>query len=197
MKHLVLGGGYQMKAADGGEHWVRTMLQRADGHARIAFCLFARDEHEWIRVLQEQQDAIKRYAGSTKVEFQTMTPDSLAEVSDWANVIYITGGGLPARLKTMLAKHGDILKLWNGKTICGSSAGADVLCQRYMHLQSKTVEQGLGWVNANLIPHWRAPDWPDWTEKDWDAAVQKMAEVPGRTPLLCMREGSFIELELK
>ncbi len=197
MKHLILGGGYLNKAADGGNRWVETLLARTDKEARIAFCLFSRDEHEWVHVLQQQQTIIKQFAGKTRLEFQTMTPSTISKVSEWANVIYITGGDFPARLKSVLQSHGGILELWDDKTICGSSAGANVMCKRYMHLQNKQVEEGLGWVNARLIPHWRAPDWPGWTDADWSWAVEQLVDKAGGSPLLCLPEGDFLEIKVK
>jgi hypothetical protein len=197
MKHLILGGGHLTRAEDGGRAWVEALLARSGAKARVAFCLFARDENEWGRVLEELQAVIRCYAGGTQVSFETMSPQNFIKVSKWANVIFMVGGDYPARLKAALERYEDVLSLWNGKTICGSSAGADVMCQRYMRLGQKKIEDGLGWVAANFIPHWRAPDWPGWSKKDWDAAAKRLAGRRGETPLLCLREGDFIEVEIK
>jgi peptidase E len=192
MKHLILAGG-QMDVK-GGRAWVEALLQDCKSSAKVAFCLFAREESDWDQVVSGHIDLITRYTDK-RVNFKVFEAINFAEVSAWANVVVIVGGD-PWRLKNTLEQYGNLMELWDGKTISGSSAGADIMVRRYMYLQDKVVQAGFGWVPVNVIPHWRAEGWKGWKPADWQWAARELAAGPGETPLLCIREGDFVEIEV-
>lgn len=192
MKRLILSGGKPTES----KRWVDALLCQANGEARIGLCLFAGEDSK-IQTAMEHgvTEVIKHWAGNTKVECQTLTPDNFVKVSNWANIIVIPGGD-SQKLYNELTPQGDLMQLWDGKTISGSSAGADIMCRRYVYLQDKTFHQGFGWVQANFIPHWLA-DWEGWDYKTWQWAVNELATQPGQVPLLLVREGEFVEIAVQ
>lgn len=192
MKRLILSGGKPTES----KRWVDALLCQADGEARIGLCLFAGEDSK-IQAAMESgvADVVKRWADKTKVELKTLTPDNFTEASNWANIIVIPGGD-PSKLQKELAPYGDLMQLWDGKTISGSSAGADIMCCRYVYLQDKTFHQGFGWVKANFIPHWLA-EWEGWDYKTWQWAANELATDHGQTPLLLVREGEFVEIAVQ
>jgi cyanophycinase-like exopeptidase len=191
MKHLILGGGKMTILGD--KAWVDVLLKHTGKTAKIAMCMFAIEEAEWTSVAGETISEIKRVTDK-RIEHAILEADTFMDVSAWADVIIIAGGDA-ARLKNTLEQYGDLMSLWNGKTIAGSSAGADIMCQRYMYLQDRVVQEGFGWVPVNMIPHWEA-DFEDWKPEDWQWAAQELAGGPGEAPLLCMREGDFVEIKV-
>jgi hypothetical protein len=195
MKHLILSGGRPWRGEDGGKLWVQALLAHCGSEARIGFCVFAQEEAEWPETIRSNAGLITKFAGDTAVNSKTMTAESFTEVSEWANVIVIPGG-IPERLEQALKPYGDILQLWDGKTISGSSAGADIMCERYMYLQDRVVKQGFGWVPVSFIPHWQA-DLLGWKPEDWRWAETQLARGPGELPLLCVREADFVELAVQ
>jgi hypothetical protein len=191
MKHLILGGGKVTTL--GGKAWAKALLGHTGKTVKIAMCMFAIDETEWTSEADETINEIKRLTDK-RIEHAVLEADTFMDVSAWADAIIIVGGD-PARLKNTLEQYGDLMSLWDGKTIAGSSAGADIMCQRYMYLQDRIVQEGFGWVPANIIPHWEA-DFEDWKPEDWKWAARELAGGPGEAPLLCMREGDFVEIKV-
>jgi peptidase E len=192
MKHLILGGG-QM-ATKGGKKWVDVLLKNTGKTANIALCLFAVREAQWEEIVDGTLQAIRPLTDK-KIECKVLDADTFIDISAWADVIVIAGGDA-ARLKNTLEQYGDLMSLWNGKTIAGSSAGADIMVQRYMYLQDRVVQQGFGWVPINFIPHWQS-NYDDWKAEDWTWAASELAGQPGEVPLICAREGDFVEITVK
>jgi len=190
---LILSGGKPTES----DAWVRALLSHADGEARIALCTFAGEDEAMQRAMADGiTEVIRQAAGEVQTSFQTLTADNFAEVSAWANVVVLSGGSA-AKLKRELEPHGDLMQLWDGKTISGSSAGADIMCRRYVYLQDKTFADGFGWVSANIIPHWQAQNWKGWNPEDWEWAAGELAGESGGVPLLTVREGEFVEIAVQ
>lgn len=193
MKYFVLGGGKQEKAPDGGQAWVDAILRHVHENARIAFCNFASLEAEWETITKGYSDFMGRYLKGKKAEFQTMTIANFVQASTWANVVYLTGGN-PFLLKDTLLGFGDVKPFWEDKTVVGSSAGAMVMCHKYVYLQEKQIGQGLGWVSCDLLAHYRS-DFAGWKPEDWQLFEDQFSNDPAsQQSVLCLPEGSFIEL---
>lgn len=193
MKYLILSGGKPMERAS----WVQALLAHAGREARVALCMFAGDDETIQQAMVSGLKAIIADAAEVPdISFKVFTAENFKEVSEWANVIVIPGGD-PAKLKKELEPHGNLMELWDGKTIAGSSAGADIMCKRYVYLQDKTFAEGFGWVQANFIPHWQSETWPDWGTDDWDWAAKELSGKPGGLPLLTVREGEFVEIAVQ
>ena len=191
MKHIILGGGKQETATDGGQAWVDAVLRKSGNEARIGLCHFALLEDQWQQATVECTDFVQRLAYNKHVAFQTITLDTFAQVSAWANIIYLTPGN-PYLLKDTLLGFNDISPIWNDKTIAGLSAGTDVLCHKYVSLDEKRIGQGLGWVSCDVLTHWRA-EYPGWDAHDWDLFEQQFSDAQSDYSVLCLREGEFAE----
>ncbi|HEV7454290.1 MAG TPA: Type 1 glutamine amidotransferase-like domain-containing protein [Candidatus Saccharimonadales bacterium] len=196
MKHLILSGGRPWSGEGGGRHWVHSLFSQSGQKVRVAYCLFAEETAHWPEILLTNQELITKHAGNHSVSFKTLEHDTFFDVSTWADVIVIVGGD-PVRLRAALEQYGDLMQIWDGKTISGSSAGADIMVRRYVYLQDKTMHEGFGWVPANFIPHWQSTGWKDWEAQDWEWAANQLAGVPGEDPLLCVREGDFVEVAVQ
>lgn len=191
MKRLILMGGRPWVAPDGGKHFAEVLLRYFPARAKLAFCLFAQDKDDWEQTRQWNIGAIDRFRGKTEVEYRTMIAENFEEVSAWADIVYIPGGN-PPRLKAALDRHGNLAKLWDGKVIAGSSAGADVLCAHYLcYLQDTELLDGLGWVRAACIPHWRNEG--EDSQAQSRAEVQLLRKFPD-LPVLCIPEGETVEI---
>ncbi len=192
MKRLILMGGRPWLARDGGQEFVETLLRDNAPEVRLGMCIFAQPESDWEETRTINATTIAKFARNTPVTIKVMTSDNFREVSEWANVIYIPGG-TTATLKERLASF-DIAVFWNGKTIAGSSAGAHLLCKKSVYLQDRTVVKGLGWVDVNVIVHWRS-DFAGFTDNDWDWAEQTLVSEDS-APLICLPESKFVEVTI-
>lgn len=194
MKRLILMGGRPWLAGDEGEQFSATLFRYFPRQVKVAFCMFAQSEEQWEETRVWNANTLKRFRGERQLDLQTMTPDNFVEVSAWVDVIYIPGGD-PLQLMETLKACGDIAKLWDGKVIAGSSAGADLFCEGFIWLQQKKFFQGMGWVKATCIPHWRAEGEGShgYKKEDWDWAEAECLRQRPDLPVLCIQEGDFVE----
>lgn len=191
MKRLILMGGRPWLAEDGGKNFVETLFRYYPEQVKLAFCIFAQPEEQWEETRAWNTRMFDKFKGNRTVSYQTMTKENFAEVSAWADVIYLPGGdsfALPEKLKPF-----DVGTLWDGKVIAGSSAGAYFLSKGFIGLRARKFGRGLGWVNSTCIAHWRAKDYEDYTDKDWDWAEQEALRQLPDTPVLCIPESEFVE----
>jgi len=193
MKRLILMGGRSWMAADGGKRQVEVLLRYFPTKANVAFCIFAQDESDWAATQATNVAMLDRFKGGCNIAYQTMTRENFAEVSAWADVIYIAGGE-PPKLKAALEACGDIAKIWDGKVVAGASAGMDVLCEHFSYLQDKTILDGFGWVKASCVPHWRN-DGEDADAQTW-AEAELLRQYP-ELPILTVAEGDFVEVSVQ
>lgn len=187
-------GGRPWECDDGGKRFTRVLFRYFPNEVKLAFCIFAQPESDWTETEDRNIEMFNSFMGSRTIAYKTMTAENFAEVSSWADVIYIPGGN-PKTLHDLLIKCGDISKLWNKKVIAGSSAGADLFCTNYVYLQDKTFGKGLDWVKATCVPHWR-DKFRDYTSKDWDWAESEALRKFPELPVLCIPEGEFVEFSV-
>jgi len=192
MKRLILMGGRPWLADDGGKRFVEVLFRYFPKNIKLAFCIFAQPESDWQETRASNISCFDKFKGPRTIAYKTITPDTFAEVSAWADIVYIPGGE-PHQLIDTVTACGDIAKLWDGKLIAGSSAGADLFCAGFTYLQDKTFGRGLGWIPASCIPHWRAADFSGYTPSDWDWAEQESLKQLPNMPVLCIPEGDFVE----
>lgn len=183
-------GGRPWLARDGGREFVETLLRDHKPEIKLALCIFAQPESDWSETERINTEMIMRFANDAKVDVRVMTPDNLEQLSHWADVVYLPGGHTET-LKKRLHPF-DIARLWNGKTIAGSSAGAHLLCVKSVYLQDRTIVEGMGWVRASVVVHWRANDFAGFTKDDWDWAEQTL--IDPTLPMICLPEDKFVEI---
>lgn len=191
MKRLILMGGRPWFAEDGGKKFVDVLFRYHPKEVKLAFCIFAQPESQWEETRQWNASMFDKFKGSRAITYQTMTSDNFAEVSAWADVIYMPGGDSVA-LHKRISACGDVAKLWDGKVVAGASAGANFMCEGYMYLDSKEYGRGQGWIRVTSIPHWRS-DYGGYTDNDWDFLERQALQEAPNTPVLCIPESEFVE----
>ncbi len=190
MKRLLLMGGRPWLAGDGGRDFVETLFRYYPKAVKVGVCIFAQPQSDWDETFRTNQETFELYKGTRTVECRVMTHEAFAELSAWADVIYVPGGSTKTLLDEL--KSYDLAKMWDSKVIAGSSAGANLFCETFLSLQTKEFAAGLGWVPALCIPHWR-DKFEDYTTKDWDWAEQTSLKRYPNMALLCVPEGKFVE----
>ncbi|OGL30488.1 hypothetical protein A3F37_01280 [Candidatus Saccharibacteria bacterium RIFCSPHIGHO2_12_FULL_41_12] len=192
MKRLIPVGGSSDKTTDITNNLVESMLRYQPDKVKVAFCVFARLEDDWAKVMDNKVTQIEKFVGrNKKISYKLLTDENFIEVSAWADIIFMPGGD-PYILKEKLEKHGDLKKLWDNKVIVGSSAGAMVMCNKYVYLQDKTIGQGFGWLEVSCLPHYGS-GFSGYTQEDWERAeLELLKQSPGQ-PVLRLAEGEFAE----
>lgn len=195
MKRLILVGGRPWLAPDKGKHFTEVLFRYFSKEVKLAFCIFAQPETDWDETRKINLDMFEAHKGDRALQHQTMTVENFAEVSAWADIVYLPGGSSSV-LTEKIRACGDVAALWDGKLIAGASAGANLFCKGFMSLQERTYGKGLGWVQATCIPHWRS-DFNSYTDADWDWAEQELLRQEPDAPVLCLTEYDFVEMTIK
>lgn len=118
------------------------------------------------------------------------THENFTEQVKSSAVVYITGGDTRKLLKE-LKQHPDFLKLLDGKTIAGSSAGANVFSSFYYSTALKTVCEGLGILPFLLVCHYENKE----MGAD-ESAVSKLKQHNSDFEVITLAEQEFKSLEI-
>lgn len=188
MTKYILIGGYPHKAADGGKAFCEELVKDFEEPAKILICLFARPEENWPTAFAQDQEFYTRNLPNTKFELQLAKTENFIKQMEWANAIYIRGG-TTAVLMERLKQSGDWVSALKGKTLAGSSAGADLIAKHYYDLDTLKLGSGLGLVPVKTLVHYgsnyNAPN------IDWDKAEVELDNYKEKLEILKLPEGGF------
>lgn len=193
MTKYILVGGYPYKAADGGKAFYEELVAGFNEPAKVLICEFARSE-DWNELYEGDVNLMKELLPGKKLEFKLASEVGFAEEAKWANAIFLKGGSTD-KLKDALTQGLDVQietwkKLLDGKTLAGTSAGANVMSEYYYHLSQGNIEPGLGLLPIKVLVHYQSDyKGPGF---DWDEAHQKLKQAEGdKWPIFLLREGDF------
>src|SRR5690348_2053535 len=147
----ILSGGQDWKAADGGRALVEAMLGRAPSPAKVLVCYFARPREDWERKFVDETERYEALAGD-RLRLTMAYPDVFEQQLAESDVLLIKGGD-EALLDYYLSSFDNLAQKFAGKTIVGSSAGADYLADSFWTPDWRTVGKGIGLVRVSVIPH--------------------------------------------
>ena len=187
MTKYILVGGYPRKAPDGGKAFAEELVKGFSEPIKVVECLFARPRNNWEKAYEEDKEFFMKHLSGKQVEFQMAVPEKFLDQVKWAHAIYVRGGTSEAQLIAFANQSGDWRKELDGKTLAGSSAGADVIAKYYYGLDDLKLGEGLGLVAVKVIPHWRS----DYNAPnvDWDKALAELKSYKEALPILTLREG--------
>lgn len=180
MIRYILVGGYPWKATDGGKAFAEACVEGTKDPAIILVCLFAREESEWGQAYSEDIARFTAQLPDRQLKFIMATREQFAEQVAQADVIYLRGGATE-QLVTALRENIAWLDNLDGKTLVGTSTGADAIATYYY---------GLGLLPIKVLVHYES-DYGDgtinWREvyKDLDAYKESLEVLP-------IREGQFV-----
>src|SRR3989338_4704837 len=155
---------------------------------KILLCLFARPENTWAEVFEKESAALRTYLPEKNLDIQLANSATFAEQVRWADVIYIRGG-ITDMLIEILQRSPEWVSDLDGKTLAGSSAGADATATHHYNLDKQAVGSGLGLLPIKVIPHWRS-DYGDGII-NWDQAYADLKAYGEELPIIPLAEGQF------
>ena len=187
MTKFILVGGYIQKAHDGGRAFAEELMGDAPS-PRVLDCVFARPEEMWESTFEADKEFFDRMLPDKNIEFQLANPEHFVDQVRWATSIFFRGGTTEDLLKR-LSMHPDWSNYLEGKTVAGTSAGADALAKYFYSLDTLELGEGLGLVFVKTIPHYRS----DYNAPniDWDKAEAELKAYKEDLPLVCLKEGEF------
>ncbi|MDP4038869.1 MAG: Type 1 glutamine amidotransferase-like domain-containing protein [bacterium] len=188
MTKYILIGGYSSKAKDGGKAFCEELVKGFTEPVKILICLFARPKDTWQDKFKEDNDFFTRHLANKKLEIVLAKADNFIEQVSWADAIYLRGGETE-RLAQALKESTDWTQQLTGKTLAGTSAGADIISKYYYDLDNPKIRQGLGILPIKVIVHYKS----DYNSPniDWTKAFQQLKDYKEDLPLVTLREGEF------
>lgn len=188
MTKYILLGGYPHKALDGGRAFYEELVEGFTEPVKILICAFARPQNVWQKTLDEDQVTFEQKLPNKRFVLKLASQNEFLEQVAWADAIYFRGGITEDLLEELIKQPG-WTSIVRGKTIAGTSAGANVLGEYYAALDSPEVKKGLGILPIKVIVHYRS----DYNAPniDWDKSYQLLEDTGKKFPILALGEGQF------
>ena len=150
--------------------------------------MFARPREVWVEFLEKEKAAFARHVPDKHCELSLADPSQFAEQVRAADTIYIVGGYTHTLVEILKHLRGWTNEL-DGKTLAGSSAGADAIATYHYNLDLQSLGSGLGLLPIKMIPHWRS-NYGD-GKIDWDKAYAELKAYGEDRPIHTLAEGQF------
>src|SRR3989344_1375729 len=157
MTKYILHGGDTFKNNNDNNNFFREMVLGLEGKIKILLNYFSREESEYEKLVKQDRQRLLRYSKNKDLEFQVAETERFEKQLRWADVMYMRGGSTE-RLMKKLRKVKNIERLFEGKVIAGSSAGAYALSRYYYDNNSKILRKGLRVLNIKCYCHCKPED---------------------------------------
>lgn len=185
---IILVGGYPRSASDGGKALCEEMIRGFVEPINILICLFARPKEKWAESFKSDQTFLKTHLPNINLHFELAEASNFVEQTLRADVIYLKGGEAGLLVETV-KDIPDWSASLQGKTVVGTSAGAEALFSYYYHVAHRQVEEGIGIIQGKFIPHWEAKE--NFPLVDWAQAYHDLENYKESLPIIKLAEGEF------
>lgn len=187
------------RAVDGGQAFCSTVIKGLPEPIKILECFFGLSENTWNTALTKDRELFSRNLPKQFIEFSVALPNTFVEQIKCADVVYLRGGDT--------AKLFDCLKVIEGwqealkdKIIVGSSAGAYVLSEFYVHKADlPELRKGVALAPVKIVSHYRSNyyhgDDRETSSLYWDEVDKLLAGHRSDCKLVELREGEFLVME--
>jgi len=165
----------------------------AKNGTRILLCYFARSEDSWQDLAAEDMARIQDKALDKEIEFMIADMDDFTRQVEWADSLYFRGGD-GRLIRDVLINAGLTKEMLAGKTVAGSSAGANVF-SRYYHDQDypAKIEEGLGFLPIKSITHYgQDSKYP----ADYEKIKQELKDYQEDLEIITLPETEFVIKEI-
>lgn len=192
MNKYILIGGYIYKAQDGGKAFCEELTKDINNKPiKILDCLFARVKEDWEGRFKHDYLFFSKFIKDIKLELAS--PEKFIDQLKYSDVLFFQGGD-PKLLISILETTGDWKKELNGKTIVGSSGGADVISKYYGVIKSLNVGEGLELLPIKFIPHWKS-NYGQRTDEEMDSLLVKLRLYKDDLEVVTLKDGEYKVIE--
>lgn len=191
-RFILVGGGWKygnQKAA----FWQARMLEQHPGQVKVLICLFSRSPDQWLEQFGRCERLFRENLGSV-ADYELAQPGAFLEQIQRATIIYLDEGD-NVLAEQNLTKYPHLQKRFLGKTIVGSSAGANVLSAAYYSRSLRSVRSGLGILPVKVITHFETQPMPE-KPLDWRRITEELvAYKDPQLPVYTLKENEFVTLD--
>jgi len=158
MTKYILHGGRGRESNSDNDSFFREMTLGLNGKVRILLNYFATvEESKNENYFKEETERLLQDSENKNLEFEVAQIENLKEQMERADVMYLRGGS-SRKLIEAISKTPNLEKLFEGKIIAGSSAGAYALSKYYVSNDSGKIGEGLGILNIKCYCHYEEGD---------------------------------------
>ena len=183
---FIIAGGVITKK-NGGKDFFETFIKDFKEPVKILDVLFSRPEKTWEKIFEEDKIFYKEKLRK-KFILELAQPEKFAEQVKNSDVIFFRGGSTN-KLLEILRQDLSWIKFLDGKTLAGTSAGADAISKYYYDIETLNVKEGLGLVPVKVIVHFESDSYP---KVEWKNAVKQLENYGEKIQVHKLKEGDFI-----
>lgn len=179
MTKFILHGGDTRELNSDNNSFFGEMTQGFKGKVKILLCYFSRKDDDITRCFEQDKKRFLQNSKNKNLKFEIADQKILKEQLVRSDVFYMRGGET-AKLLKKLSSTKNLIRLFDGKVVAGSSAGAYVLSKYYWnHGESSLNEfsRGLGIIKVNTLCHY---------EQERSDIVSKFLKYKKDLPLLAL-----------
>lgn len=127
-------------------------------NGQILVVYFAKYKYRWPGMFKEDKEKFKRIAGKKSFELilASDNPDIFKKQLSGVKSVYIRGGKDWLLQRKLRKTKNNLPRLFSGKTIAGSSAGADLLSKYFYSIDTKKIESGFGILPIKIYAHYKS-----------------------------------------
>lgn len=186
IKFIIAGGVVTKK--NKGKEFFEEFIKGFKEPIKILDVLFSRLEKTWERIFEEDKEFYSKRLNK-KFILELAKPENFAKQVENSNVIFFIGGNTEKLLET-LKRDLSWIKFLDGKTLAGTSAGADAISKYYYDIEKFEVKEGLGLVPIKVIVHFKSSG--TYPKVNWEKAVEQLKNYGKNLPIYKLKEGDFI-----
>ncbi|MFH0969301.1 MAG: Type 1 glutamine amidotransferase-like domain-containing protein [Patescibacteria group bacterium] len=156
MTKYILHGGETKIHCKNNDDFFAEIIRGLKEPAKMLLVYFAKPRKEWKGIFKRHRVDFSSNSGREKLELILADEDLDKFVKQIKNsdAVYLHGGNQDI-LKEKMAPVENLEKLFEGKTIAGSSAGAHILSAFNYSIDSNQIEEGLGIIPVKVFTHYR------------------------------------------
>ena len=152
MTKYILAGGND-RTVDNYPAILKRELPKTLSEVRLLSCFFSVSKEEWQEKSQSWQ---KWFADKLGIEhYDWANYDNFTDKLGQTDIVYFHGGNTKLLLK-QIVNYPQLQKLFDGKIVIGSSAGANMLSKNYWSSTLAEPGKGLGVLDINIMVHYGA-----------------------------------------
>ncbi len=152
-KFILHGGFAKGKTDEDNSKFYTEILKNTPEKARVLLVCFAKDDDRISDATTRVTAEFNKNKWQKEITFEIASNESFFEQIKSSDIIYFHGGRT-LKLLEALKQFPDFRNLFDGKTVAGESAGANVWGRYFYSPNSDSVGEGLGFLPIKIIPHY-------------------------------------------
>jgi peptidase E len=185
---FILAGGVITKKNDGKdflEEFVKDFIEPV----RILDVLFSRPRKTWEKVFEEDKVFYKERLNKDFI-LELAEPEKFVEQVKNSDAIFLRGGNTE-KLLEFLRQDLSWIDFLEGKTLAGTSAGAEAIAKYDYDIEKLDIRRGLNLVPLKVIVHFKSESY----KVDWEKAAEQLEDFGEKLPVHKLEEGEFVVVE--